>query len=379
MNKKLRIAFITNNYTPYSGGVVSSINTTAQGLRTRGHKVNIITLDFLHARHYNEPDIIRLYCPLKFLYKKNHMAVPWRATKQLMTIIDQIKPDVIHSHHPFLLGTSAICIARKLHIPIIFTHHTQYHAYAHYVPAPQFLTQWLIAKLVKQYCNNVDRIIAPGTTIKQYLEQQQINKPITVLPSSVDSFYFQPTCNKKRVEKFRLLTVSRFTKEKNIYFLLDVFSALDQEKCTFWLLGYGAEKKALCDYAYKKLGLSQNAIQFIECPSKDVIKHYYQHSDVFIFASQTETQGIVLAEAMACATPVIALKAPGAQDIVDSGINGFLVENKNEMIAIINHLINNPLHLEQLQKNALQKSHQYHPDIISQQFEQLLLHVVGII
>src|SRR5436189_6357245 len=100
----MRIIFVTNNYTPYSGGLVSSIDATVQELRAQGHNVLIITLNFLGDLHKAENDLIRITCPIRFMYKKNHMAIPWRPTHELLSIAKQFSPDIIHVHHPFLLG-----------------------------------------------------------------------------------------------------------------------------------------------------------------------------------------------------------------------------------------------------------------------------------
>src|SRR5688572_25186753 len=118
------IFFITNNYTPYSGGVVHAINATVKGLQDQGHIVFIITLTFL-PNHSNDPEcFIRLSCPIRFSYKNNHMALPWRPNYQLEQLIKKYKPDIFHIHHPFLLGKSALYVARKNKIPCIFTYHT---------------------------------------------------------------------------------------------------------------------------------------------------------------------------------------------------------------------------------------------------------------
>jgi glycosyltransferase involved in cell wall biosynthesis len=158
-----------------------------------------------------------------------------------------------------------------------------------------------------------------------------------------------------------LLTVSRFVKEKNIYFLLDAFSKLDQSNFIFTLIGYGAETQNIQNYAYKKLGLSENNIRFIIKPHKEIISYYYKSVDLFIFSSITETQGLVLAEAMSGGTPVIAVDATGSCDIVKNGFNGYLVNTVEQMIEKILQISSDEQLNKTMQYNAFCTAQLYNP------------------
>ena len=177
MSHRLRILFVTNNYTPYSGGVVSSINAFTDELRCKGHVVTIATLDFLGEKH-NDPDyVFRIPCPIKFMHQGNHMALPVRSHHYMKGLIREIKPDIIHSHHPFLLGKTALNIAHDLSIPIVFTHHSLYDRWGHTVPLPSAVTTPFIKSYVKKYCTMVNGIIAPSNAVKEGLLQQNIKIP----------------------------------------------------------------------------------------------------------------------------------------------------------------------------------------------------------
>ena len=164
----LKIVFVTNNYTPYSGGVVSSIKAFAEGLRELGHEIFIVTLDFKKAPR--EKYVIRLYCPLKFSYKNNPMAVPWYTAQALETLFLDIQPDVVHTHHPFLLGVAAQSVCKKLRIPLVFTHHSQYDRYLHYIPVSSTLTKPLVNQLVMRFCNKCQLVIAPSKNNSGYVK-----------------------------------------------------------------------------------------------------------------------------------------------------------------------------------------------------------------
>jgi len=347
----MRIFFVTNNYIPYSGGVVQSITATAQELRTQGHEVFIITLDFLGSQHNDLDYIIRIACPIKFRYKKNYMAIPWRPTHAIKKLIEQYKPDVIHVHHPFLLGTRAVHAARTYNIPCVFTHHTLYEEYAHYIPVPSIFIRPLIRTAVRIFCNKVQAIIAPSSYVKNYLQSQNIKTPIFVIPSPLRECF--TNINNKKEKKdahfFELLLVTRFVPEKNVPFVFGVMNLLpDNFRIT--LAGYGNDEEKLQTLAFDTLQFSPERVCFVHKPNQEQLLELYRTADLFIFPSTTDTQGIVLAESMSQGLPVIALDGPGQRDIIENGENGFITTNAQKTAEIIikisadkklhNHLVN---------------------------------------
>ncbi len=364
--KKLKIVFITNNYTPYSAGVVSSIDSFAGELRKLGHKVYIITLDFDAKTTANDPPyVLRIKTFFKFYYSQKNMAVPWMPYLQILRMIKKIKPDIIHVHHPFLLGRAGLHVAKKLHIPIVFTYHTLYEKYTHYVPllgGSQFIRKW-IRNWSLRFCNAVDHVIAPSGTIKHYLEKHHIKTPVTVVPSGILPVYINAVMPDKKITKpIRFLTVTRFAKEKNIPFLLHVAQMLAKKiPLEYTFIGYGQDLEKLKRTAYKDCKFNEEQIRFIIKPPKPVIEEYYRKADFFLFGSQSETQGLVVAEAMAAATPVVALVGPGIQDIIVDGHNGYLVKSKEEMVERIEQLINDTPLYEHLCKGAFHTAQHYTP------------------
>ncbi|HBR70451.1 TPA: hypothetical protein DIC20_03965 [Candidatus Dependentiae bacterium] len=361
----LTIVFVTNNYTPYSGGVVSSIKAFVAGLRDLGHKVYIVTLDFKDSVY--EEDVVRLYCPLKFRYKDNPMAMSWYAAQALEQLFMQLKPDIVHSHHPFLLGSAAKITCKRLHIPVVFTHHTQYDQYLHYIPITKKLTRPVVNKLVVSYCNSCDLVIAPSNAIKDYLSSYPVNSLVTILPSPLLSVFADNMPKfklKKRSKIGTLLYVGRFTQEKNISFLLDLIKGLGSG-FKLQLAGYGYYQADLENYAYCVLDLTQKEVKFIQRPSKNKIAQLYQEADLFVFASTSETQGMVLIESMAAGTPVVSLKGAGQDDIVVTGKNGFLVENLQQMKTVIEDIFHDQSLFEKLQYDAWLTAKKYTISILS--------------
>ncbi len=368
-SKPLSIVFVTNNYTPYSGGVVNSIVTARAALQALGHAVTIITLDFTGIPQESEPGIIRVYCPIRFTHKKNIMAVPWRPTHEIEKIIARLKPDIVHTHHPFLLGQSAATGACKYKVPTVFTYHTLYEDYAHYVPLPQLFTRFVTMKLVNRYCQKIDAIIAPSEAVKKAIENQVIKTPVSVIPSSVDVRYLLPIVREFKNllnGPFRLLCVTRFVKEKNVSFLLDLFAQLilqsDAPSYTLTLIGYGYEFEALQTYAYKHHRFSRAQVQFIHKPNKEVVIEWYRTADLFLFSSTSDTQGLVLAEAMGAGMPVVAVDGPGQRSIIKQGENGFIVHSADEMATTIALIASNNGLCQKLSVGAWQTAQRYAPE-----------------
>jgi len=395
-SKKLCVAIITNNYTPYSGGVVSSINAFANQLMAQGHTVWIVTLDFLGPRHDDPSHVIRIPSVAQFKHYKNHCAVPWRPRANMLELLRKLDPDVVHMQHPFLLCQSALKAARRLAIPVVFTYHTIYERYSHYVPFYQPLVEFAVITKVLRFCKKVDHIIAPSSAIKNYLVKNGVKTPIEVIPSPLQDRFLparKTNWNKNRMGKFKLLLVSRLVKEKNIPFVLDIFFRLhlglekevgknpkkpkaktgEPEKFVLTIVGYGEQEKFLREYAYKKLKLSSDQIKFIIKPPQDVLLKLYREADLFLFPSTSDTQGLVLAEAMAGGTPVVAVDGPGQRDIVKNGVNGFIVDSQQQMVQIIKQIAADHDLLEALKDGALKTATRYSPAVLTKRLLQVYL------
>lgn len=374
--QSLKIAHVTLNYKPYSGGVVSSLLALTHELKNQGHRPSIITLNYT-GNDAHEPDVYRIKCWGHVRHKGNPITLPIKPQAQLRQLFLQLKPDIIHIHHPFIIGPAAVKAAKSLKIPTLFTHHSIYEFYVHYIPLPTSLVCKVCKKLVGDFCNTVDHIIAPSASIQKCIRDQGIITPLSVMPSSINPLFSQHSVQQKKPlgsRPIKLLTVSRFVPEKNITWLLDAFHKLantSAHQFTFTLVGYGAWKNQLQYHAYNTLRLDPLQVQFIERPSKEFLIELYQEADIFVFASQSETQGIVHAEAMSQATPVVALEGPGTNDTIRSGFNGFLVTSPLDFIEKINQISADQTIFESLQAGALETSKEYYPARLTQKMVEL--------
>lgn len=359
----MKVLFVSNNYIPYQSGVTRSIQATVHGLLQHEVEIKLLAPDYKWA--VSDPYYVtRVPALFAFSYKGNRIPFMYCRTQFVRKVIEEFKPDVIHVHHPFILGMDALKSAQKYSIPLIFTFHTQYDQYVHYMPGVNYVCHWLLWRHISWFCRHVDMLIFPSQSLKRIVETRMMVKNAIILPSPIAPEFFSIKKHARTTAKpYHLLYVGRFVPEKNIPFLLNVVKKLGHDY-RLTLAGYGYGLQSLKRYAYETLYLTRDQIQFIEKPTRQQILDQYYAAELFVFASQTETQGLVLAEAMACGVPVIALYGCGVIDIVNPGINGYIVHTQDEMVKRIKEIMENQVLKECMRKNAQETSLQYEPSII---------------
>lgn len=356
----MKILMISNNYYPFTGGVARSIDVTMQLLADQGHEVKLITYDFT-GTHADERNIIRIPTFFRFKYRGKIMPLTWAARSQINREIDTFKPDIIHLHHPFLLGVYGLLAAKRFRIPVVFTHHTMYEKYIHYLPWGHTLARMVLPYYLRWFYKHLDGAIAPSQAVHRTM-QTLTNKQCEIIPSSINPLYIQAN-SKKSLSKnrpLRLMTASRLVPEKNIQKLFEACALLT---IPFQLIicGEGYLRKHLEHLAYEQYTFSREQIMFIGELNSTELAEYYSDADIFIFASQSETQGLVIGEAMACGTPVIAFRGPGVEDALQNG-GGVLVEHAEEMAQCIEKLRIDFQQLVILHEESHHHAQQFYPD-----------------
>lgn len=362
----LRIAHITNNYTPFKGGVVQAIKAIVGQQEQQGDSCLIVTLDFAEHDAQERFNVSKVPTFFKCTYAENQIAFPWRVKHNVRKILTEWKPHVIHVHHPFLLGRAALRLAQQLHVPTVFSFHTIYEEYVHYVKIPSFIGRPITRALVRAFCNELESILVPNPIIKKYVENHDIKTPITILPNPIGNDilpYVQPRIKKYLTLPLKLLVVSRLVPEKNLEAIIDCMRILAVD-AQLVIAGYGYWQSSLEQHIKKSFGNAKPPITFCINPTRQRLAELYSWADFFLFTSISDTQGLVLAEAMAHGTPVIALKGPGQEGAIINNYNGFLADSVVHMAALIFRIALNPELYIVMQKGALESSKAYRADTI---------------
>jgi 1,2-diacylglycerol 3-alpha-glucosyltransferase len=325
----VNILMVTNTFIPHVGGVANSVRRFTEAFRRDGHRVLVVAPEIEGAPRPEE-DVVRI--PAVQNFNGSDFAVPVPVTRRVAAALKDFNPQVVHSHHPFLLGDTAFRVAASREIPVVFTHHTMYERYTHYVPGDSPTLKRFVVDLTTGYCNLCDAVIAPSETVADLLLRRGVSAPIAVIPTGVDPKEFEAADGAafRRTagipeEAFLLGHVGRLAPEKNIGFLAAAVAGMlsRQPGWHFLLVGEGPSKGEALEI-FDRHGLS-GRVHACGVLRGNALASAYHAMNVFAFASLTETQGMVLTEAMTAGVPVVALDAPGAREVVLDGRNGRLV------------------------------------------------------
>src|SRR5690606_35436458 len=219
-------------FTPHVGGVAGSVQMFARGFRARGHRVLVVAPEFENAPE-DEEDVVRM--PAIQHFNGSDFSVTLPAPGVVTEALNDFRPDLIHSHHPFLLGDTALRVSAARALPLVFTHHTMYEQYTHYVPGDSPAFARFIKSLTVGYANMCDHIIAPSESVEQVLRRRGVERPIAVIPTGVDIERFSggdgPAYRRKigiPEDAFVVGHVGRLAPEKNLDFLAQAVCAFLQ-------------------------------------------------------------------------------------------------------------------------------------------------------
>ncbi len=359
----MRIGIFTDSYRPYTSGVVTSIVTFKEELIQLGHEVYIFAPSYPDY-HEQEQGVYRFYSLPSPTNPDFTLAIP--VLPGIKMLVKKLNLDIIHVHSPFTMGRVGLHYARKYKIPIVFTYHTLYDQYAHYVPVAQELARDMALKLSNNFCNQCDHIIVPSKEVETLLNGYSIKSPVSVIPTGVPLHKFEHIQkdwlrtnygipDNRRI----LLFVGRLSKEKNLGFLIRAFRQINMQmpETTLVITAQGPLETELRDLA-RSLDFSLDTdVIFTGALPFETLVDVYSSSDLFVFSSMTETQGLVLIEAMASGLPVVAVRAYGVQDMVDDGINGVLTEcERNEFCNAVIRVLNDEILYKRLKANAYLKA-----------------------
>ena len=308
----MRIGLFTNNYRPLVNGLATSVETFAQAFRRAGHAVTVVA-----PRYPGVPDCEEGVLRVPGLRAPTHHAyvLPMAWWPGVARAVAALRLDVFHAQHPLLLGRAAAGWARRAKRPLLFTYHTHYDRYAHYVPGPSRLVARLAIRQAAAFAGRADLVIAPGPAVVRSLRAQGVETRIAIVPTGVPLVVNLAEPSRMACRRALglddgsplCLAVGRLAKEKNQAFLLSTFTRIlrDLPTARLVLVGEGDDRPRLERLAHT-LSI-RGRVRFVGVVPHEAVGDYYQAADLFLFPSTSETQGIVVLEALAAGLPVVAV------------------------------------------------------------------------
>ena len=324
----MNILMMTNAYLPLVGGLERSIESFTKEYRKRGHRVVIVAPEYDNSPK-NELDVVRVSALKNFHGSKFSVKLP---IGSLLEELGDFKPDIVHTHHPFLMGETALRFAYERKVPLVFTHHSLYEENV----GDSETVKKFVMEIATGFANCCDYVIAPSESVAEMIKERGVKTQVAVIPTGLLLSQYKGTSENFRAESkitknaFVVGYVGRLSPEKNLPFLARaVASFLKKEKeAIFLVVGSGPSEAELLS-SLEELKVEDQLRLVGELKGGKLIQAF-QAINVFAFSSQSETQGMVLNEAMAAGTPVVGVDASGVRDIIKDKINGRLVSHESE-------------------------------------------------
>jgi 1,2-diacylglycerol 3-alpha-glucosyltransferase len=333
----MRIGLFTNNYRPLVNGLAISVQTFAQAFRRAGHDVVVVAPRYPGVP-IREEGLIRV--PAVRAPTHHAYTLPIASWPRIASTVAALHLDVFHAQHPLLLGRAAAGWARRAKRPLIFTYHTHYDRYAHYLPGPSRLVAWLALRQATAFANRANLVVAPGPAVVRLLRAQGVQTRIAIVPTGVPLAAISQE-SRRMVCRQALgldgsplcLAVGRLAKEKNQAFLLSAFVRILQDlpKAHLVFVGDGDDRSRLERLTHHLD--ARGHIRFVGAVPHETVGEYYRAADLFLFSSTSETQGLVVLEAMAAGLPVVAVASDAAADLIGEGRGGVLTSEEPEQFA----------------------------------------------
>lgn len=358
----MKILMISDVYFPRVNGVSTSIETFRRTLAERGIRITLIAPDYGGEQDAEGADIIRIPAH-RLPFDPEDRRMEYGAIMRLSERLRQENYDLIHIQTPFVAHYAGIALAKQLGLPTVETYHTFFEEYLHhYLPfLPRAATRGIARLASRRQCNAVDAVIVPSIAMRDGLLAYGVGKPMHILPTGIPIERFaqgQGEAFRSKhdipAERPMLLYVGRVAFEKNIGFLLraTVLARRQRPDLLLVITGEGPALSALHREA-ETLGLA-DAVRFVGyLDRKQELPDCYNAANAFVFASRTETQGLVLIEAMAAGTPAIALSIMGTADILAPRRGALVAEDDEaDFAAKIVTLIDDPALQQKLADEA---------------------------
>lgn len=325
----LRVAMFTEAYPPIISGVAVATRTLVAGLRALGH-----TVDLYAPTHAEQPP------HEEGVYRLPSVPVPLPGWIPISLPVNPLafeeiarrRYDVVHTQHPFLLGTVARKLARRQGVPLVATVHTQYEQYVHYWTPWHEPGRWIVRQIIREFCNDCTHVTTVAAGMEALLREYGVTVPVTVIPNDLDLGAFLAADGEGAREALKiapnevfLLSVSRIASEKNLVFMLDALAPLlreDQPPARLVFVGDGPLRPEL-ERRAREAGVAERVVFAGRLPH-DALPNIYAAADLFLITSVTEVNPLTIGEALAAGTPVAAVDSFSAREGMVDGHDGLI-------------------------------------------------------
>lgn len=381
----MKIALFSDTYLPQINGVATHVKTLREGLEGIGHTVLVVTADTSAKSHYVEDGI--LHCPaatLKHLYDYG-AAMAHDADRQ--RILDDYNPDVVHIHTEFGVGWSGMKTAKRAGVPLIYTLHTMYDQYLHYlVPRPLIpAARHAVRDYVGYYGKTADEVIGPSVRTEEFLSVCGVHRKVHIVPNAVElDWLSREQADREKVQAlkqqydikesdFVICFCGRLGKEKSVDVLLEFFAEgyHPESGLKLMIIGEGPMHEMLEKKA-NQLGLGK-AVIFTGAVPHGEIREVYACCDLFATASRSEMNSISMLEAMAMGLPALLIVDEENPGQVTEGINGYLFRTPEEFHALVRRLQKSPDERRRLQVSTVESVRQAGQEGLARRIEDIYL------
>lgn len=348
----MNIGLFTDTYFPQVSGVATSIKTLRDELTAQGHHVYIFTTTDPQAKEDDVEHGIYRFPSIPFIsFTDRRIAV--RGAFRAIRLARKFHLDVVHNQTEFALGLIGKMVAHELGIPCLHTYHTMYQDYLHYIANGHIVKPKNVATYARLYMRSMDGVIAPSKRVLDTLRSYDITVPIRIIPTGINLRVYQKQDQPAAIRALRakygydmqtpvLLSLSRLAYEKNIHALIDAMPDILAVKPAAQLLivGDGPARKTL-ERQVRQLGLTDH-IQFAGEIRNEEVHHYYQMADVFVSASDSESQGLTYDEALASDLPIVVMRSVYTDELIDDPAIGVSFQKRADLVKGVLYYLDHP-------------------------------------
>ncbi|GAK48307.1 glycosyltransferase [Secundilactobacillus oryzae JCM 18671] len=343
----MNIGLFTDTYFPQVSGVATSIKTLKDELEKQGNQVYIFTTTDPHVEKDTYERNIFRFPSIPFVsFTDRRIAI--RGFFHAYQIAKELNLDIIHTQTEFSMGWMGKFVARNLEIPCIHTYHTMYEDYLHYVANGKILKPVHVKQMTLAFCYHMTGIVAPSERVLNTLTDYGVKTPIQIIPTGIDLHrYEQPDTENLRKELGYapdtpvMLSLSRLAFEKNIAGVINGMPEILKQvpNAQLLIVGDGPAKETL-EEQVKSMGLSDHVAFTGEIDNAKVF-HYYHMANVFVSASDSESQGLTYIEALAAGLKTVVKRSPYTEELLTDKALGMNFDEPDEMVSyVVDYLLN---------------------------------------